>query len=84
MLQDLLFIDEGNPDTLHNLINFRKRGRMAGHLASFRQLVENEQYHFPIQRSLQSALHHLLPRLTDDELYVRSLEIEPRDAVKVL
>lgn len=79
-LQDLTFIEDGNPDQIGDLINFSKRilvRKILSQIATFQQ----EAYNFVIVPILRAYLENL-PQLTDDDIYKQSLVIEPRSAIK--
>jgi len=80
-LQDLLFIEEGNPDTLDGLINWRKRDYIADVVKQFQRL-QTRDYVFPeLENHIEvSAFISQLPQLTDKETFDASLKREPRNA----
>ena len=75
-LTDLTFVEDGNPDMVNGLINFRKR-QLVFQIIQEIQLYQETQ--FPI-RPIPSllALLQSLPILDDDALYSLSLQREPR------
>ncbi|KJE96384.1 ras guanine nucleotide exchange factor, partial [Capsaspora owczarzaki ATCC 30864] len=75
-LSDLTFMDDGNPNKLDGLINFSKRRLVQRVIESIR-LYQLDEY--PIQPDpviLQMIDQY--PRMTEDEMYKRSIEVEPR------
>lgn len=75
---DLIFIDQGNPDTLADgqLINFDKWRRTADVI---RELVMyQEPYNLVAVASIQNFLSTCNSELDDKTLFAHSLEIEPR------
>jgi len=80
-LTDLTFSEDGNPDKLGNLINFSKFSLINRVISSITQ-YQAPQYSYPVNTEVQSFIQRL-PRLSDDELYKLSLQIEPRNALSV-
>jgi len=83
-LQDLTFIEDGNPDFLKDtkLINFEKRAmisKVTMEIQQFQQLG----YKLKPVSALQTYLHKL-DFLTEKEAYAESLRVEPRDKVVVI
>lgn len=80
-LQDLTFIEDGNPDFLrksHNLINFAKRHKAAEVIREIKQF-QSFAYNFHSIPEFQSFIKYNLEQSHDVErLYERSLQIEPR------
>eukprot|EP00736_Rhodelphis_marinus_P010257 Rmarinus@m.3459 len=75
-LTDLTFIEEGNPDSINDMINFTKRRMIYNVIAD---IVEYKKHSYNLQEIPQvQAVFGRLPRLTDDEMYSLSLKIEPR------
>jgi predicted MPP superfamily phosphohydrolase len=76
-LTDITFIEDGNPDYIKGLINFRKRELVY--------LVIREVQQYQLQRYnyeyVDNIAHFLaeLPYHTDEELYELSLVHEPRN-----
>lgn len=77
-LQDLIFIEEGNPDNLGDLINFSKRELVASAIRELQQYQQQAYNLLEVPRI--SALFVNLPTKSDDELYNLSLKREPRGA----
>ena len=75
-LTDLTFIEDGNPDTVGGLVNFRKRQLVHGVIADI-QLYQQTPYRIAPDPALL-ALLHTLPALDDDSAYRISLLREPR------
>lgn len=80
-LQDLTFIEDGNPDFLrksNNLINFAKRHKAAEVIREIKQF-QSFAYNFHSIPEFQSFIKSNLEQSHDVErLYERSLQIEPR------
>jgi len=90
---NILFLEEGNPDFLHNsqLINFSKRRKVAEIISEIQQ-YQNQPYCLSIYHKLRTWLENLDPLyvtaeeywMTDKEftdyLWQRSIEIEPRNS----
>lgn len=77
-LQDFVFIEDGNPDYVDDLINFSKRilvRKILAQIATFQQ----EAYNFVRVPILRAYLENL-PQLGDDAIYKLSLGREPRNA----
>jgi hypothetical protein len=77
-LQDLTFIEDGNPDTLppYGLINFAKRRQVCNAIRSI-QDFQQKAYNLQEVHQIQALLKNV--RVVDDqELYRMSLEREPR------
>jgi len=80
-LADLTFIDDGNPDFVHGLINFSKR-RLDYQVIASIQLYQAKPFNF---REVPQIREYLIdfPESSDaaeKENYERSLELEPRGA----
>ena len=79
-LSDLTFIDEGTPNfTDSGLLNFAKMRMIAHVIREVRQFQQTPYKIEPIQKAAAYLLDPAL-RLSDDELYQRSLMIEPRSS----
>lgn len=80
-LQDLTFIEDGNPDFLaksNNLINFAKRQKTAEVIREIKQF-QSSPYNLQEVAVIQQFIRSNLDDSLDVEtLYERSLEIEPR------
>lgn len=80
-LQDLTFIEDGNPDYLKkssNLINFAKQQKSAEVIREIKQF-QSPPYIFQYVPEIQDFIKHHLDHSKDvDFLYERSLELEPR------
>ncbi|KAF1807231.1 ras guanine nucleotide exchange factor domain-containing protein [Mucor lusitanicus] len=80
-LQDLTFIEDGNPDYLHkssNLINFAKRQKTAEVIRELKQF-QNFAYNFHTIPEFQDYIKGQLDQDRDvDRLYERSLKLEPK------
>jgi len=75
---DLTFIEDGNPDFLKDLINFRKRTLISDVIAEI-QLYQQIPYPVIANEKLLAPLKNL-PYCKDDQLYQMSLLREPRNA----
>ncbi|KAG1111903.1 hypothetical protein G6F42_014895 [Rhizopus arrhizus] len=80
-LQDLTFIEDGNPDLLKkssNLINFAKQQKAAEVIREIKQF-QSPPYIFQVVPEIQDYINFQLETSRDvDFLYERSLELEPR------
>ncbi|CAO3643193.1 unnamed protein product [Mucor fragilis] len=80
-LQDLTFIEDGNPDLLKkssNLINFAKQQKAAEVIREIKQF-QSPPYIYQLVPEIQDYINFQLETSRDvDFLYERSLEIEPR------
>lgn len=80
-LQDLTFIEDGNPDYLrksNNLINFAKRQKVAEVIRELKQF-QSFAYNFHTLQELQDFIQAQLNCEHDvEKLYERSLQLEPR------
>lgn len=81
-LQDLTFIEDGNPDFLRkssNLINFAKRHKTAEVIRELKQF-QNFAYNFHAINEFQYFIKANLDEIYDvEKLYERSLKIEPKN-----
>ncbi|KAJ5074064.1 ras guanine nucleotide exchange factor i-related [Anaeramoeba ignava] len=76
-LTDLTFTEDGSPDFIDNLINFSKRRLICDYILEIQQLQQlgyNLQPVLQIQNFLEK-----FPKLSEEELYKKSLEVEPRE-----
>ncbi|KAI8373371.1 ras guanine nucleotide exchange factor domain-containing protein [Choanephora cucurbitarum] len=82
-LQDLTFIEDGNPDILKtskSLINFAKQQKSAEVIREIKQF-QSPPYIFQYVPEIQDYIKHQLETSRDvDFLYEKSLELEPRAA----
>lgn len=80
-LQDLTFIEDGNPDflkTSSNLINFAKQQKSAEVIREIKQF-QSPPYIYQFVPEIQDFIKNQLETSRDiDFLYERSLELEPR------
>lgn len=80
-LQDLTFIEDGNPDFLRSsdiLINFAKRQKTAEVILELKQF-QSLPYNFHIIPELQAFIKAQLDVNYDiEKLYARSLKLEPK------
>ena len=77
-MTDLIFIGEGNPDTIENRVNFCKHKFVYSVVATI-QAYQVTSYNLEPAESIQAFMNSL-PALSDKELYQLSLELEPRGA----
>jgi hypothetical protein len=75
-LSDLVFIEDGSPDKVDGLINFRKRRLIAQQIEEIQQF-QLKPYNFILIDSIQEFLNNL-PEEDNEELYKISLTIEPK------
>eukprot|EP01097_Dermamoeba_algensis_P010637 TRINITY_DN7938_c0_g1_i1.p1 TRINITY_DN7938_c0_g1~~TRINITY_DN7938_c0_g1_i1.p1 ORF type:complete len:149 (+),score=34.21 TRINITY_DN7938_c0_g1_i1:91-537(+) len=78
-LTDLTFIDDGNPDKVNNLINFKKR-ELTHRLLQEIQLYQQTGFDFPPIEPLNTFLAECPTSMTEAELYDLSLILEPRNS----
>ena len=82
-LQDLTFIEDGNADLINKstrLINFSKRQKAAEVIREINQF-QSAPYNLAPVPELQSFIKQHLESSRDlDNLYERSLQLEPREA----
>jgi len=76
-LTDLTFLETGNPDTLQEKINFRKRELIFKAIEEV-VLHQNNAYNIVPKEPLYSLLQELPQNVNEDELYNLSLFFEPR------
>lgn len=80
-LQDLTFIEDGNPDYLRKsstLINFAKRQKAAEVIRELKQF-QNFAYNFHTIPEFQEFIKSKLDQSHDvEKMYERSLKLEPR------
>jgi hypothetical protein len=79
-LTDLTFVEDGNPDTVNGLINFKKR-QMIYNIIEKIQLYQQTSYKYPL---VDNIAHYLteLPFNDDAELYDLSCRREPKNCKK--
>eukprot|EP01113_Clastostelium_recurvatum_P023851 TRINITY_DN2845_c0_g1_i3.p1 TRINITY_DN2845_c0_g1~~TRINITY_DN2845_c0_g1_i3.p1 ORF type:complete len:831 (+),score=173.86 TRINITY_DN2845_c0_g1_i3:194-2494(+) len=84
-LTDLTFMEDGNPNIVNNLINFKKREMIYNVIMEIQQ-YQNQAFTFAPQQSLIQYLSDLPivddTKAMDTELYNMSLAREPRNATK--
>mgnify|MGYP006285325065 CR=1 FL=1 len=80
-LQDLVFIEDGNPDRIDVLINWRKRVYAANVIQAILQ-YQDKRYPEVDRREHQQVLRFLdtVPQLSQEEMFATSLRLEPRGA----
>jgi son of sevenless-like protein len=81
LMSDLTFIEEGNPDFLkdNTIINFEKRALVAKVMMEMQQHQQSKYMLKPVP-AIQNYLNSLHYN-TENELYDKSLQREPRDSV---
>ena len=77
-LSQLTFIEEGNPQRLHGLINFKKCRLISKVIVNLLQYQVGKRYNFVPLDTIREMLSTLSAPETDDELYELSLKREPR------
>jgi len=81
-LQDLTFIEDGNPDNFGSLVNMIKRKFLYGVTSELTQ-YQQVPYNLREERGVMSVLKTLPKPLPEGEKYRKSLALEPRGATKV-
>ena len=78
----MVFIEDGNPDNVGNLINWRKC-KFVANIVKLVQSFQTTPYDLspPNPLELDFFLENL-PKITDRELYAASLKCEPRGALR--
>eukprot|EP00002_Diphylleia_rotans_P038559 TRINITY_DN8793_c0_g4_i1.p1 TRINITY_DN8793_c0_g4~~TRINITY_DN8793_c0_g4_i1.p1 ORF type:complete len:1087 (+),score=223.15 TRINITY_DN8793_c0_g4_i1:44-3304(+) len=80
-LRDLVFIEDGNPDTVgDNLINFQKRRFVYNVIQEICQYQQTAYRFEPVEPLMSYCM--ALPALKDDDLYKLSLSREGRNATR--
>ncbi|KAI7905568.1 ras guanine nucleotide exchange factor domain-containing protein [Cokeromyces recurvatus] len=81
-LQDLTFIEDGNPNTLKtskDFINFAKRAKTAEVIREIQQ-YQTMGYHFkPVEEIQTFITENLHSSRDEDQLYKESLKLEPKE-----
>ncbi len=77
-LTDLTFIEDGNPDTIQDLINFDKRRRTAQVIKEIKE-YQNTQYNFNVVPIIKGFLLAGGEYVDENECYRLSLLIEPKE-----
>ena len=80
-LQDLTFIEDGNPEQIDGLVNFERLGLVYGVLKEV-LLYQNQSYAIPVLEPMSTLLISL-PFATEKNLYQLSLIREPRGETDV-
>lgn len=75
-MTDITFIEDGNPDFIQGLINFRKRELLY---SVFCEIHQYQQTSYPFPDTISAFLTELACN-DEDELYELSLLREPRNA----
>ena len=77
-LTDLTYIEDGNKNDIDGMINFGKRSQSYAIIQDVLKFTASP-YELAIHPELQAFIARL-PKFSDEELYQRSLEFEPREA----
>lgn len=79
----MLQIDDGLPNTIHNLVNFAKRRRLAGIIKGMEQ-YQHTSYNFEVVPKIRNFFNgeKELPNMNEEDGYKLSLQIEPKAADK--
>eukprot|EP01114_Cavostelium_apophysatum_P007339 TRINITY_DN1942_c0_g1_i1.p1 TRINITY_DN1942_c0_g1~~TRINITY_DN1942_c0_g1_i1.p1 ORF type:complete len:1639 (+),score=512.30 TRINITY_DN1942_c0_g1_i1:223-5139(+) len=77
-LTDLIFIEDGNPNSIGNRINFSKQLYVYNIVATI-QKFQKFPYNLQPVPSIQNFFYNM-PRLEEEALYRLSLQVEPRGA----
>jgi len=78
-LTDMTFIEDGNPDYIGKLINFRKRERIFNVISEVQQFQHGV---FPFEKEIDEDLitnFYHIPVRTDNEVWHLSIQREPSD-----
>lgn len=75
-LQDLTFINDGNPNTIEGLINFRKRELIYRVIEEFQQ-YQQVSYTIPLDLNLKTYFASML-KTSEDKLFELSYQAEPK------
>ncbi|ELR21886.1 RasGEF domain containing protein [Acanthamoeba castellanii str. Neff] len=82
-LTDLTFIEDGNPNTLDDLINWNKSQMIAAVITEIR-FYQTPSYTYPLVPELRDMLQEL-PQVEDEAVaYTLSLKVEPRDTTEAI
>jgi len=82
-LQDLTFIEDGNPDIIRdNLINFSKRRLLYSVISKMLLYQEGKEYDFHPIPAIQAVINEIPNDINEKELYNVSLLREPRGSEK--
>jgi hypothetical protein len=76
-LTDLTFLDDGNPEFVEGLVNFKKMRKLADTIMLIQQ-YQNDWYCLAPVEAIQTYLLDL-PSVGEQEAYERSTDVEPRD-----
>jgi RasGEF domain/RasGEF N-terminal motif len=77
-LTDLTFIEDGNPDEVHGMVNYFKRTLVFDVIRVVRR-YQTTCYNLKMVPQLQRYLNSL-PKLSEGDMYEISLQLEPRKA----
>jgi son of sevenless-like protein len=81
-LTDLTFLDDGNPDYIHGIINLDKCNRYLKIIESF-QFYQTELYEFQPALDIREKLFDAInveKNHDEDYYYEKSLSLEPRES----
>lgn len=76
-MSDLTFIEDGNPDFVKGLINYRKKELLVNVIREIQQFQQIK-YDFPINEEIVYSFFSL-PTLQEGDSYSLSLSITPRN-----
>jgi hypothetical protein len=79
-LQDLTFIEDGNPSFIDGQVNFSKCWQVYNVIATI-QRFQTTPYNFVAVDEIARLVTDT-PVITDSELYQQSLRLEPRNALR--
>jgi len=81
-LMDLTFVEDGNPDSRENLINWEKR-KLYFNIINQIQKFQSTPYNLKPVESIQKFFAGVKATITNDRaLYQKSLDLEPRNATR--
>jgi len=81
-LTDITFIEDGNKDTINNLINFRKRELVSDVILEI-QMYQPLKHRFETNPLMMHLLNQLPHHVDNEKLYELSLLREPRNAERL-
>ena len=81
-LRDLVYIEDGNPNNLNGLINFKKRSMCSRILLEIKRF-QTRPYPFVVDELIAPHVVHYF-QVSESECYQQSLRIEPRDPYTII
>lgn len=78
-LQDLTFIEDGNPDKLRDMINFNKRRMLAERILWMKQYQQTSYTYHAVPVIHEYLKRHMVMR-DEEEMWQLSCKVEPRKA----